>query len=104
MLNNIIELADGSQMEGKIGYGGHDIAIYGSKKVITGHLNKFMNPAKTETITFYYGAYKDVYKGFDTFEYMERRDDGRIIVRLRGDNTSIESKVPTVPEEYLPKE
>ena len=103
-MNNVIEFADGSKIEGKLGYTGHNLAVYGPSQVLIEHLPDFMSPQKTSDISFYYGTHKDIYHGFTRFSYLEHTSDDRMIVWLSGDDTSIETMIPTVPVEYLPKE
>ena len=104
-MNNKLEFADGTIIDGTAGYNGTHLFLFVDKETAITHLVDFMNPEKTETITFYYGAYKDIFHGFDQFLMISAPDGfGRMYVKLFGDGVLFEKKVPTVPVEYLPKE
>ena len=68
---NKIELADGTTFEGKAGYTGPTLHLYVSIATAQEQLPNLIDPSKISDITFYYGAYKDIYHGFTSFGHME---------------------------------
>lgn len=104
-MNNKLEFADGTIIDGSAGYNGTHLFLFVNKTTAIEHLVDFMDPEKTETITFYYGVCKDVFHGFDQFIMVSASDGlGEMYIKLFGNSVLFEKKIPTVPEEYLPKE
>jgi hypothetical protein len=103
MKNNTIEFADGTVLDGRAGYDGIDLTLRFAKDIAFAHLQDFLDPGKMKTIAYYYGAYKNVFRGFTRFEGITPRpsDSDIMLVHMRGSETSVEEKIPTVPEEYL---
>lgn len=105
MLNKKLEFADGTIIDGSIGYYGTDLSMYIDERTMLEHMSDFVNPEKMDTITYYYGVYKNVYHGFNRFNGIGvKAASGEIIVLMAGEETSVEQKIPTVPTEYLPAE
>lgn len=106
-MNNKIELADGSLYDGTVGVIAQDMLLKTDLATSTALLPiAISNPEKLETISFYYGAYKDVCHGFSHFGHLEQDTaTGRISIWLYGSSESyVETKIPTVNKDYLPKE
>lgn len=100
-----IQLADGTELQGHAGIAFGSLCLTMNTEEVSQHLLDLMNPEKLETITAFYTIYKTIYHGFNKFGHLEKTNDGKeLIVWLHGDNSSIEQGIPTVPEEYLPKE
>lgn len=104
-MNNKIEFADGTIIDGKIGYAGDSIVLFISEAEVVDYMSYFMSSEKLDTISFYYGTYKDVYHHYNRFSFVERHPlEKDMLVHLTGEGTSVETKIPTVPKVYLPKE
>ncbi len=102
-MNNKLEFADGTLIDGAAGVYGNWLRLYMDQATMLAHIVDFMDEEKTATITYYYGAYKNVYHGFTQFYSTEHPGgDSEFVVKLRGEEGSVEEKIPTVPEEYLP--
>lgn len=101
-----IELTDGTVIDGSVGYyNGPQINInmkFGDLSYTD--IAKLMDPKNMRVITYYYGAFKNIYHGFTKFTSMERTADDGLIIRLSGTDTHVEFKIPTVPAEYIPGE
>lgn len=104
-MNNKIEFADGTIIDGSAGSYGSWLHLYIDSTTMLSHMADFTNPEKMAEITYYYGAYKNVYRGFTQFFRVELPPESQEFdVKLHGSGVSVEEKIPTVPEEYLPKE
>lgn len=103
-MNRKLEFADGTIIDGTAGTYDQWLYLYLDQDTMLKHMLDFMDPTKMDTITFYYGAYKDVYHGFSQFYYVELPPgSNEFTVKLHGIGYHVERKIPTVPEEYLPK-
>ena len=104
VLNNIIELADGSQFDGKAGPVNSSLIISRiTKAMAQTHLLDFGDPEKMKKITFYFGAFKQEFTGYTRFGHIELAEDGTYSVWMHADGEHTAERIPTVPEEYLPK-
>ena len=56
-MNNKLEFADGTVIDGTAGSYDKLLHLFVSKEDMLAHMVDFMNPEKMETVTFYYGVY-----------------------------------------------
>ena len=104
VLNDLIELADGSQFDGRAGATGSSLIISRiTRSMAQTHLLDFGDPEKMKTITFYFGAFKQVFTGFTRFGHIEMAEDGTYSLWMHADGVYTAERIPTVPEDYLPK-
>lgn len=101
-----IKLSDDTEFDGIAAVTGYDLRLKTSLQSAQEHLLDFGDRKKMKTIEFYYGMYKNIYQGYDHFGSLELDPPNNIAsIWMHGDeNSSWEDKIPTVPEEYLPKE
>lgn len=102
-MNNKLEFADGTIIDGSAGVYGNWLRLYMDQPTMMAHIADFMNEEKMDKITYYYGVYKNIYHGFNKFYSMEHPGgSSEFFVKLHAEDGSVEDRVPTVPVEYLP--
>ena len=103
-MNNKLEFTDGTIIDGTAGSYGQWLYLYVDRQTMLDHMTDFMDPAKMDSVTFYYSVYKDIFSGFNQFCYVELPPASEeFVIKLHGDpGCSVEHKIPTVPVEYLP--
>lgn len=89
-----LTFADGSRItNGTAGLVGKTLAVYINTSALNTYLNWFSDANKTISITYYYGAYKDVYNGYTVYDsssdvdgnpkgYYSNADTGKTVVWL----------------------
>lgn len=101
-----IKLSDGTEFEGTVAVAGYDMELKLPLSPAQEHLLDFGDRKKMNVVEFYFGAYKNVYHGYDRFGHLEMDPTNKTaIIWMHGDENSYwEKEIPTVPVEYLPKD
>lgn len=103
-----ITLNNGLEFEGTIGWVADPdhLVISSTVDEIKKVFFALIDPEATKEMTFKFGGYKNIYRGYTKFGHSEfKPGEQSFLVWMEGNgDTSRELDIPTVPVEYLPKD